>query len=148
MRLWSLHPRYLDAVGLVAVWREGLLARKVLAGGTKGYTRHPQLTRFRGADDPLRAIDAYLSGILAEAQRRGYRFDRTKIEIVPQEGLLEVPEGQLEYEFGHLLRKLACRDPQRYEKLKQIEGVEPHPVFRVVTGGICSWEVVGYENSD
>lgn len=32
MRLWSLHPSYLDAVGLVALWREGLLARKVLQG--------------------------------------------------------------------------------------------------------------------
>lgn len=148
MRLWSLHPRYLDAAGLVAVWREGLLARKVLAGGTRGYTRHPQLIRFRGAADPGRAIDAYLSGILAEAQRRGYRFDRTKIEVIPAAELLEIPAGQLEYEFGHLLRKLAHRDPQRYEKLKLIEGVEPHPVFRVVPGGVCSWEAVGHENSD
>jgi hypothetical protein len=32
MRLWSLHPRYLDAKGLQAVWREGLLAKKVLQG--------------------------------------------------------------------------------------------------------------------
>lgn len=148
MRLWSLHPRYLDAAGLVAVWREGLLARKVLAGGTKGYTRHPQLIRFRSADDPGRAIDAYLTGIAAEADLRGYRFDKTKIDIIPAAGLLEVPEGQLEYEFGHLLRKLARRDLQRYDKLKQIEGVEPHPVFRMVPGGVCSWEAVGYENSD
>lgn len=148
MRLWSLHPRYLDAAGLVAVWREGLLARKVLAGGTKGYTRHPQLVRFRAAHDPCRAIDAYLTAIAAEADLRGYRFDRTKIEVIPATELLEVPAGQLEYEYGHLLRKLSHRDPQRYETLKQIERVEPHPVFRVVPGGICSWEVVSYENSD
>ena len=32
MRLWSLHPCYLDPAGLVAVWREGLLARAVLRG--------------------------------------------------------------------------------------------------------------------
>jgi len=25
MRLWTLHPKYLDARGLVALWREGLL---------------------------------------------------------------------------------------------------------------------------
>ena len=36
MRLWSLHPRYLDAKGLVALWREGLLAQAVLKGQTKG----------------------------------------------------------------------------------------------------------------
>lgn len=31
MRLWSVHPGWLDAKGLVAAWREGLLARAVLA---------------------------------------------------------------------------------------------------------------------
>jgi hypothetical protein len=43
MRLWSLHPQYLDPAGLVAVWREGLLARAVFAGQTTGYKHHPQL---------------------------------------------------------------------------------------------------------
>ena len=46
MRLWSLHPKYLDIKGLVACWREGLLARKVLLDQTKGYKNHPQLIRF------------------------------------------------------------------------------------------------------
>ncbi|HEU5178767.1 MAG TPA: pyrimidine dimer DNA glycosylase/endonuclease V, partial [Burkholderiales bacterium] len=32
MRLWSLHPKYLDARGLVALWREALLAQAVLRG--------------------------------------------------------------------------------------------------------------------
>ncbi|WP_368086417.1 pyrimidine dimer DNA glycosylase/endonuclease V [Nitrosomonas sp. Nm34] len=26
MRLWSIHPKYLDAKGLLALWREGLQA--------------------------------------------------------------------------------------------------------------------------
>src|SRR5690606_6899395 len=42
MRLWSLHPRYLDRQGLLALWREALLARAVLRGETRGYTLHPQ----------------------------------------------------------------------------------------------------------
>ena len=37
MRLWSLHPRCLDAKGLVALWREGLLAQEVLRGKTRDY---------------------------------------------------------------------------------------------------------------
>ncbi len=40
MRLWSLHPKYLDVKGLVRAWREGLLARKALGGETKGYRNH------------------------------------------------------------------------------------------------------------
>ena len=46
MRLWSVHPRYLDTAGLTACWREALLAQKVLTGATRGYRRHPQLERF------------------------------------------------------------------------------------------------------
>lgn len=47
MRLWSLHSRYLDSRGLVALWRESLRAQKVLMGDTIGYRHHPQLDRFR-----------------------------------------------------------------------------------------------------
>ncbi|MGP1680491.1 MAG: pyrimidine dimer DNA glycosylase/endonuclease V [Giesbergeria sp.] len=36
MRLWSLHPQYLDSKALVALRREGLLAQAVLAGLTRG----------------------------------------------------------------------------------------------------------------
>ena len=71
-----IHPRYLDAKGLVAAWREGLLAQKVLRGETRGYTRHPQLARFHAQPDPLRLIAALSRRLLAkEASRRGYAFD-------------------------------------------------------------------------
>jgi hypothetical protein len=69
VRLWSLHPRYLDRQGLVALWREALLARAVLCGRTKGYRHHPQLERFRAHASPRLAICAYLGAIEAEAAR-------------------------------------------------------------------------------
>ena len=74
MRLWSLHPSYLDAVGLVALWREGLLARKVLQGQTKGYIHHPQLFRFRETGTPIHVLDFYLKTVHDESIRRGYHF--------------------------------------------------------------------------
>ena len=58
MRLWSLHPALLDRAGIVACWRESLLAQAVLAGRTRGYTRHPQLARFRAHPEPTVAIAA------------------------------------------------------------------------------------------
>lgn len=61
MRIWSLHPQYLDRQGLTAGWREGLLAQKVLTGTTKGYRNHPQLRRFRAAGDGV-GMDADLAG--------------------------------------------------------------------------------------
>ncbi len=78
MRLWSLHPSYLDAVGLVALWREGLLARKVLQGQTKGYIHHPQLFRFRETGNPIHVLDFYLKTVHDESIRRGYNFDLSK----------------------------------------------------------------------
>jgi len=60
VRLWSISPGYLDARGLVALWREALLAQKVLMGLTRGYTRHPQLERFRRTSDPVLYIGTYL----------------------------------------------------------------------------------------
>src|SRR5690606_10288867 len=79
MRLWSIHPKYLDAKGLVALWREALLARAVLRGRTRGYRHHPQLDRFRSHASPRSAINAYLAAVHAEASARGYAFDRAKV---------------------------------------------------------------------
>jgi hypothetical protein len=79
MRLWTLHPRYLDTQGLVALWREALLAKAVLDGRTRGYRHHPQLTRFRAHPASRAAINAYLAAIHAESEARGYAFDRGKV---------------------------------------------------------------------
>jgi hypothetical protein len=140
MRLWSLHPAYLDARGLVAVWREGLLARKVLLGQTRGYRHHPQLLRFKAYADPVRAIDSYLWAIHDEAEERGYHFDGTKLGSRPHGIKLRVTEGQLQYEFEHLKRKLKQRDKDRYRQIASIETPQPHPLFKVAAGDIEAWE--------
>lgn len=144
MRLWSLHPRYLDRQGLTAAWREGLLAQAVLAGRTKGYRHHPQLQRFREAADPAAAVGSYLWGLVAEADHRGYRYDRTKVErsghpVDP----IPVTSGQLAHEWGHLVRKLELRSPAWLAGLGAIDVVEPHPLFVVVDGPVAAWEVLG-----
>jgi len=141
MRLWSVHPRYLDAKGLVALWREGLLAQKVLSGETGGYRHHPQLRRFNDADDPLAAIGTYLHHVHKESLRRGYQFDATKIGEVDLNLRLEVTSRQLSYEACHLLEKLKVRDPSRYSTLKAIGDVEVHSSFNVVAGEIADWEI-------
>ncbi len=140
VRLWSLHPRYLDAKGLVALWREGLLAKAVLEGKTEGYRNHPQLERFKAAPDPVAAIQAYLSAVLAEAEARGYSFDKSKINRGASAERIPVTRGQLAYEFGHLLGKLAIRDPARKKALSGTARVLPHPLFRTVPGGAERWE--------
>lgn len=139
MRLWTLHPKYLDGRGLVALWREGLLAQAVLRGRTRGYTRHPQLTRFRESPAPLGCIASYLAAVHDEATRRGYRFDRRKIGR-PGGARLRVTAGQLEYEWGHLKAKLAVRDRTRLVALRRIARPDVHPLFRVAPGPVEPWE--------
>ena len=139
MRLWTVHPAYLDAKGLTALWREGLLARKVLRGLTKGYVNHPQLIRFRHHPAPLAAVDAYLAEVLAESLRRGYAFDATKIDATAQAAPMEETTGQLEFEWHHLLAKLVKRDPARHETLKA-KRPEPHPLFVLIKGDVRDWE--------
>jgi hypothetical protein len=142
VRLWTLHPRYLDAQGLVALWREALLAQKVLQGATKGYRHHPQLARFRACSHPKEAIASYLAEVLEEAVRRGYAFDATKIASIRFSGFLNETEGQLLYEWQHLLNKLKRRDRARYAASLSTTIPSQHPLFRIVPGNVQDWERV------
>jgi hypothetical protein len=140
MRLWSLHPRYLDSRGLVALWREGLLAQAVLAGRTRGYRHHPQLGRFRQSAHARRYIAAYLRAVHDEAAKRGFNFDISRVGRAATLARLAVTTGQLEYEWAHLSAKLAKRAPSWLEQLAITKRIEPHPLFRVVRGGVAQWE--------
>jgi hypothetical protein len=140
LRLWSLHPRYLDARGLVALWREALLAQAVLKGETKGYVHHPQLLRFREQHSPVGSIAEYLRAIHTEAVGRGYVFAGNKISRARAPRRLTVTRGQLELEWDHLREKLRKRDPERLASLASVERPRAHPLFRIVRGDVASWE--------
>lgn len=144
MRIWSLHPKYLDSKGLVALWRETLLAKHVLEGKTKGYKNHPQLDRFKNSGNAISAINHYLKVVYAEASNRSYRFDQTKFSSRYKPKKLFVTRGQVQYEFEHLLRKLKARDKKKYKEIKLVTEVEIHPLFKLIKGDIESWEVVSY----
>jgi hypothetical protein len=140
MRIWTIHPKYLDARGLVALWREALLARAVLAGRTKGYTAHPQLVRFRAAHDPLAAINVYVWGVADEAEARGYRFDRRKLRSRQRDPKLVETRGQLQAEWRHLREKLRSRAPDWLQKWSNVSTPDAHPLFRIVPGPVRPWE--------
>jgi hypothetical protein len=140
MRIWSLHPKYLDRQGLLACWRETLLAQKVLQGETKGYRYHPQLIRFRACPDPLAAVATYLVSMADEAEARGYGFNRSKITPGRIPSKIPVTRGQILFEWAHLKAKLTRRDPLWLTQLSGIEMPEVHPLFEIVAGRIESWE--------
>ena len=142
MRIWSLHPKYLDRQGLLACWREALLAQKVLKGETKGYQLHPQLIRFRSFSDPVAAIASYLDALADEADKRGYTFNREKINPTRITGRIPVTRGQILYEWEHLKNKLAHRDPLSLAKLSAVKLPDAHPLFQAVDGIVEPWEKV------
>jgi hypothetical protein len=139
MRLWTLHPKHLDARGLVALWREALLAQAVLRGKTIGYRNHPQLTRFRETARPVAAIADYLRTVQEEAVDRGYKFDRSRISSARTSGQILVSSGQVEYEWRHLRKKLTARDPSWLKRLRR-QHLDVHPLFVVIEGPVEKWE--------
>jgi hypothetical protein len=150
VRLWSVHPRYLDRQGLTACWREGLLAQKVLTGTTRGYRNHPQLERFR-VDPPAQEppwppgapITTSLHGVVDEAVARGYAYDRGKVLGPPDDTLqLPVTTGQLRHEWRHLQEKLRVRSPEVHARWRDVDVPEPHPLLVAVPGPVASWEVL------
>lgn len=147
MRLWTLHPKYLDGSGLVSLWREALLAREVLRGRTRGYRYHPQLQRFRACKFPRSAINAYLVAVYAEALSRGYKFDRSKMARVRTAQRLVVTNQQLSYEWSWLLYKLQRRNLTLYRRHRAVALPDAHPLFSVVRGPISDWEHVNHEMS-
>jgi hypothetical protein len=133
---------YLDTKGLVALWRETLLAKHVLEDKTKGYRKHPQLNRFKKCTYPLYAVNFYLSIVHKEAQKRNYIFNRDKIEWSFEECKIPVTTGQLEYEIRHLKSKLQKRDPVKLKEITATRAFQPHPLFTVVNGDIEDWEIL------
>jgi hypothetical protein len=142
LRLWTLHPKYLDPQGLTALWREGLLAQKVLHGKTKGYKHHPQLDRFKATRAPGAAIGKYLHTVVHEASRRQYHFAAAKIVSCRYGGKLTVSRGQLLYEWKRLKAKLRGRSPGLYRQVRSVKIPDAHPLFRIVPGPIADWERV------
>lgn len=140
MRLWSLHPQYLDYKGLIALWREGLLAQSVIRGETKGYKNHPQLERFTKTSDPAGSIASYLFYIYRESQNRGYKFDREKIAEKGTNKKIMVTRGQVEFELDHLKNKLKDRDKLKYKEIITIRAPKINPIFFKTEGAIESWE--------
>lgn len=140
MRIWSLHPKHLDTKGLVALWREALLAKNVLEGKTRGYRNHSQLIRFKTAPKPLDAINFYLKYVWQEASIRNYKFDKSKFIDINDVEKINLNRGQLMFEQQHLLNKLKLRDNNKYLENYNHKTWEIHPLFNLIEGEIEKWE--------
>lgn len=142
MRLRSIHPSYLDRQWLLAVRREWLLAKKVLAGKTKWYTQHPQLQRFKMQKNPDKYIDTYLYHIHEEAKKRWYVFDESKINHSKVQSKISIAEWQIIYEFQRLQSKLKMRTPDKHKQNQKEKSIQLHPLFMQISWPIASREKI------
>ena len=151
MRLWSLHPRYLDQQGLCGLWREAIMARNALEqGGEHGYYNHPQLDRFKTAADRFpgtKPIYPYLHQVYLESKRRDYDFDQSVFDgvegkLLINKKMIPVPNGQVNFEIEHLKSKLKKRAGDAYIDFLSAFGHIPdlHPLFYMVNGDKADWE--------
>ena len=140
MRLWSIDFGYLDSKGFVGLWREALLAKKVLQGKTNAYKNHPQLNRFKCLD--IKFINTYIYYIYKESCARGYCFDKRKVNKPFTKKNIKVNSGQIEYEFKHLKKKLKIRDYNKYKELLKIKRIKACSLFKIVKGKIEDWEKI------
>lgn len=144
MRLWSLHPKYLDTRGLGALWREGLLAQACLVKQMGGYCKHPQLDRFRDAPNnhPVVLISRFLTDVFIESLGRGHDYDDGLIEACNGGcwSLVPVTTAQLDLEAHILREKLTVRGTEGRVLLPN--GTPgPHPLFvPVESADIEPWE--------
>lgn len=144
MRLWSIRFDWLDTIGLVALWRESLLAKSVIEGNTIGYRNHPQILRFKSYSSPSNAINTYLLYVKEEADRRGFLFDESKIVIgsVDKGIKIAVSQGQLDYELQLLKKKLALRSKNKLTAGFNNESGQPNELFVSYKGPIEPWEKI------
>lgn len=117
MSLWTVHPKYLDKQGLISLWREGLLAQKVLNGELDVKLSNPIWRQFRQAENPLKAIGSSPSLWRRKGARGGYKFSHEKI-IYPNFEDYEIPvrPQDLIFEMKHLRGRLKLRDRGKVER--------------------------------
>lgn len=161
MRLWNIHPMYLDTAGLNALWREGLGALAVIDDPTSaGYYKHPQLEPFIRSGGGRRDIAQqwlveYMWHVHRESVRRGFKYDlslvmrhRDDIPCVDPDGII-IPKGQLLFEFTHLQTKLRTRDPVVFKRNAAHHGLggrppvaHPSVVIDMTDATYADWEKV------
>lgn len=143
MRIWSLHPKYLDKKELIDSWNDGLRTIGILTRNHQGSIFRPELSRFRSQSEPIIAVEKYLLSIANEAKRRGYMVDIRKLPSIPVVVSHKIPvsSGQIEYEWRQLMHVLAGRSPGFLRRIEYSPSHDINPIFYKRPGhDIETWE--------
>ena len=140
-RIWSLHPKYLDGIEIFFLWRNCIMAKKILDGTEKVNRKFPHLARFESSSNPIGAINIYLSEVYKIASTHGKNFKLDKFDDSFKDISLNVTKGQMEYEVELFKKKLRNRSSDTNALIFKIKIIEPNPLFKVVEGNKEAWDI-------
>lgn len=140
MRVWDVHPGYLDRQRLLGEHRElhGVVA--VTTRGANGYAAHPEAKRWAGLGWACAMRHRLLA---AEMAFRGYR-DRTPVRLRRAPGrwpatFIDEPAAQ----FGLLARKYADERRGRIPLPKSAQELWAHHKYSVLARGQAAYRDLG-----
>jgi hypothetical protein len=141
MRIWSIHPKYLDSKELLNLWNETIQAKNEFLTKFSGHFSNKQLERFLDLKNPLEAINSYMSSIYREAVKRDFSVDDSFMDWDFDDSIqIPVTAGQISHEISKLKSRLRERDEKKLQKLNGRTFLELHPIFYSVPGTIEEWE--------
>ena len=140
MRVWDIHPGYLNRQSLLGEHRElhGVVA--ILRHGKQGYSNHPETKRWKQRGWALRQRHRLLA---AEMAFRGYR-DRTPVRLHSAAGewpesFVDSPSGQ----FALLAEKYRGKQPGRIPLPRTSHGLWSHHKYSVMARSQTAYRELG-----
>lgn len=145
MRVWTIHPKYLNRKELSACWHDGLRALKVLSEPEKYQRFYEGLSVFRVQSEPVYALAKYLQAIGKEGVKRGLQMDLSLLPEVPKDFRLKIPvsEERIASERKLLTKRLAGLGRWHLRKFQSMLPGRTNPLFFVQNDNHPSpWEII------
>jgi len=135
MKIYLMHPSYLDSKRLVETWRSSVLIKNVLIGkGGKNLFYNKYVCLFSRSHYPINFIIRYMIDVKAEADKRDFKFDsglilswsakenrrwHVSMEEEQPNVKLEIKWPQLQQEARKLLLRYFGKRHNYYHKLNE-----------------------------
>ena len=140
MRVWDIHPGYLNRQSLLGEHAELHAVVSILRNGRKGYAGHPETKRWQGRGWALRQRHRLLA---AEMDFRGYR-DRTPVRLRSAAG--EWPESFIDppgRQFAILTEKLRGKPSGRIPLPRTSHELWSHHKYSVMARSQAAYRELG-----
>ncbi|MBU1238409.1 DUF1722 domain-containing protein [Myxococcota bacterium] len=144
MRIWDVHPGYLNRQSLLGEHRELHGMFSIIVNGKKGYSRHPETLRWAASPGALAMRHEFL---VAEMTLRGYKH-HSPLPGYPQpvtwpQTFIDPPAGQ----FSILGEKYRDREQGRIPLPKNAQQLFAQHKYSVMARDVALYKEIGHRVS-